>query len=150
MLADAIDTCTDELWARAEGEPPIWQHVLHSTYYLHKWIRTPHMPFSPPAWIDMDAVELVETAEPPVDRSVLRAYLAIVCSQSVRLIESADDEHLTAHAEVNGEYLTLADQVMSQIRHVTYHVGCISSILRRYTGESLTWVGYQHCGNPPV
>lgn len=76
MLLIAIDTCPDDVWTdTVDGDWPIWQHILHATYFFDMWMRTPDIPFAPPAFVDIDAAKL-DTTGIPVDRARLRAYLA--------------------------------------------------------------------------
>ncbi len=75
MLTSATEVCPDSVWAKSDDTPPIWQHVLHSAYYLDKWMREASEPFSPPLFVSEAAVNLVAPAEPAVSRSELRGYL---------------------------------------------------------------------------
>jgi hypothetical protein len=140
MILNAIDICPDDVWAKADGNPPIWQHVLHTAYYIQKWIRTSEQAFDPPAFADFAAVDFTAPAEPALDKATLREYVQKVAENSRRLLESADEELLTRRAEINDGEFSLIDCALGQIRHIGYHVGCISTILFRYTGEPLPYI----------
>jgi hypothetical protein len=141
MLAETIEGCPDDLWVKAEGHAPVWQHVLHTVYYVQKWIRTPEMPFDPPAYADFAAVDLTAPAEPALGRDNLAAYLRDVAEASRRLIEAADLDLLLCEGEINGGIRTLMDVAIGQVGHVRYHLGCISAILARDRGEPLPYIG---------
>jgi len=142
MLVSTIEICPDDVWIKADGHPPVWQHVLHTAHSLHKWMRTPDQPFDPPSFIDTAAVDLVAPPEPAVDRDTLRQYIQEVYDHSRRLLETADNDTLLQEVGINGGIYTLMDQTVGQIGHVMYHAGCISIILNRYTGKPLPWIGY--------
>lgn len=140
MLTSATEVCPDSVWAKSDDTPPIWQHVLHSAYYLDKWMREASEPFSPPLFVSEAAVNLVAPAEPAVSRSELRGYLHRVGEGCFYLLENADEAVLVRAVTINGGIHTLTDQTLGQVRHVMYHLGCISAILARYTDEPLQWM----------
>ena len=144
MLLKAIDLCPDAVWTASDGHPPIWQHVLHAAYYVEKWMRTPNEPFLPPAFADFAAVDLTAPPEPALDRELLRRYLHDLADRSRHLLQTADEAQLIAEVEMNGGVQTLMDRALGQLRHVMYHVGCISTILCQHTGEPLPWISYTH------
>jgi len=142
MLLAAIDTCSDDLWpASINGDWPIWQHILHVTYFYDMWMRTPEISFTPPAFVDIDAAQLDAPGD-PVDRALLRAYLVDIHARTINLLSGLDDDAITGDIEINGESKPLLDTAIGQIRHLMYHAGCISSLLRRATGAPLPWIGY--------
>jgi uncharacterized damage-inducible protein DinB len=149
MLISAVDTCSDQVWVQADGGAPIWQHVLHATYSLQKWMRTPEARFDPPTFAAESAVNLAAPAEPAMARETLRKYLQEVGEHCLRLLESAEDDQLLQKVGINGGMYTLLDQTLGQVRHLMYHVGCISAILRRETGQPLPWIGYDHPAQSP-
>ncbi|MGI4792157.1 MAG: DinB family protein [Janthinobacterium lividum] len=142
MLIEAVEICPDGVWAEADGNIPVWQHLLHTAYYLDKWIRKPDEPFRQPTFVAEDAVNFVAPSKPAIARSQLRQYLWEVIARCRLLLESADNTVLFREVQIHGSPHTLMDQTLGQIRHSLYHVGCISTILLRYTGVSLQWVGY--------
>ena len=142
MLLTAIDTCPADVWsATVDGDWPIGQHILHATYYFDMWMRTPDIPFAPPTFVDIDAAKLDKSAD-PIDRTLVRTYLVDIHTRTVALLAGLDDAALTRDTEVNGESKPLLDTAIGQIRHLMYHAGCISTLLRRATGTPLPWVGY--------
>lgn len=140
MLLSAIEACPDYVWTRADGNPPIWQHVLHTAYYMQRWIRTPEQAFDPPSFADFAAVDFTAPAEPAVDKATLRAYIQELSADCQQLLRCADEDLLTRRAEINDGHFTLIDQSLGQIRHIGYHLGCISAILFRYTGQPLPYI----------
>jgi len=58
------------------------------------------------------------------------------------MLSHLDDAALTRDTEVNGESKPLLDTAIGQIRHLMYHAGCISALLRHATGTPLRWIGY--------
>ncbi len=148
MLMTAVEICPGDVWAKADGNIPVWQHLLHTTYYLDKWIRKPDEPFCSPTFVTEDAVNLVAPPEPAVASSQMYQYLWEVIRRCRLLLETADDATLQTEAEIHGGVHTLLDQVLSQIRHSSYHVGCVSAILFCHTGVSLKWIGYERATRP--
>jgi hypothetical protein len=142
MLAAAIEECPDDIWARADGNPPVWQHVLHAAYYLQKWMRMPDQAFTPPEFARADAVDLTAPAEPVLGKNVLRGYVADLAARSKALLAEADDGFLLREEWINDGYYSLMDRSIGQGRHLGYHAGCISAILFRYSGKPLTYIGY--------
>lgn len=130
MLLLAIDACPDDLWTRSCKHPPIWQHVLHATYYLQKWMRPIQGSLPPPAFADMRMIDLEAPAEPAVKKDILRTYLLDVASICHSLLV---DGGMSAEA--------LANKAITQSRHAMYHVGCISTLLAVYGSNPLEWIG---------
>ncbi len=147
MLISATEQCPNDVWARSEDNPPIWQHLLHTVYYLDKWIRLPGEPFQPPSFIEITAVAFIAESEPAVNRAQLIEYLQAVVGRCRHLLATSNNNTLLKTAEINGGKYTLMDQILSQTRHITYHMGCVSSILIRYTGKPLEWIGYEGQSN---
>ena len=143
MLLAAIESCPADVWVRADDGPPIWQHVLHTTYYLQKWFRTSAMPFQPPAFVEMEAIDFTEASEPAISREMLQRYVQDTAEACRHLLKNADQSLLFQEVEINGGSYTLIDQVLGQMRHAMYHVGCIATILRETTGDPLAWIGYE-------
>ena len=141
MLLAAVETCPDDVWADLDGDWPVGQHVLHATYFFDRWMRADDMPFTPPAFVDVDVAEMERTGD-PVDRLPLRGYLADVHARAVGMLGRLSDEALTVDIEANGEVKSVADVTIGQIRHLMYHAGCVSSILRQATGRPLIWIGF--------
>ena len=147
MLEIAIETTPVDVWSNVDGDWPIWQHILHAIYFYDKWMRLPSEPFVPPAFVDVDAAAL---DKPGVDlgRDFVRLYLVDVHDRVVQMLSGMSDAELRADIDVNGESKPMLDIAIGQIRHLMYHAGCISAILRRATGEPLPWVGYHKPANP--
>lgn len=143
MLISAIEQCPDDIWARSEDNPPVWQHLLHTVYYLDRWIRLPGEPFQPPSFVEVAAVAFTAASEPAVERTELFEYLQEVVERCRCLLATSDNDRLLKTAEINGGVYTLMDQILGQMRHVTFHMGCVSALLIRYTGKPLQWMGYE-------
>jgi hypothetical protein len=144
MLLTAIDTCPDDVWAATvDGDWPIWQHILHATYYFDMWMRTPDIPFAPPPGVDVDvdAAKLDRSGDAG-ERGQLRGYLVDIHARTLDMLSALNDGDLTRDIEINGESKPLMDTTIGQIRHLMYHAGCVSTLLRRTTGTPLVWIGY--------
>ena len=142
MLMTAVDTCPNDVWTRANGNAPIWQHLVHTAYYLDKWTREPGEIFQPPAFVTEGAVNFTALPNPAVAPDQIRHYLWEIICRCRSLLETTDEATLFNEIEIYGSTSTLLDRILSQIRHSGFHVGCISSIMFLYTGTGLEWAGY--------
>lgn len=143
MLISAVEQCPDDVWARSEDNPPVWQHFLHTVYFLDKWIRLPGEPFQPPSFVEITAVAFTAASEPAVKRAQLFEYLQDVVERCRHLLATSDNDRLLRTAEINGGVYTLMDQILGQTRHISFHMGCVSALLIQYTGRPLQWIGYE-------
>jgi hypothetical protein len=143
MLLTAIEVCPEDVWVQADDGPPVWQHILHATYYLQNWVRMPTIPFQPPAFVDRGAVDFTAASEPAISRETLQSYLQDTAENCRQLLKNTDNGLLFQEVEINGGSYALLDQILGQVRHLMYHVGCVSSILRCETGSPLVWIGYE-------
>jgi hypothetical protein len=100
------------------------------------------MPFQPPTFVDIGAVDFTAASEPAISREVLLRYLQNTAEDCRHLLKSADNGLLFQKVEINGGSYALIDQVLGQVRHLMSHVGCVSSIFRCETGNPLVWIGY--------
>jgi hypothetical protein len=146
MLLTSIDLCPDEVWAKSDGHPPVWQHLLHAANSLQKWIRAPAEPYNSPAFVDKSAIALEGPPEPAPGRDLVRAYVSDAVDHCRNLLANAGDSALDDEIGIDGRRYTLTDRALGQMIHIAYHVGCISTILDRYTGSPLPWIEYRRDG----
>jgi hypothetical protein len=140
MLGRVLEACPDELWTDDDGGVPIWQEAYHSLVGIFFWLRDDMSgPFEFPAFHNEEAGMMVKGAGPPIARELILDYYRRACERCEAVFGNLTPEQLTEEVRLGGTNFTLADRILSQIRHVQHHTGCMYSLLRRRLGEVPDW-----------
>jgi hypothetical protein len=142
MLSNAVHSCPDDVWDAADETAPIWQQAYHTLFWLNAWLRDWNREFEPPAFHSDAARDLVRGAVPALSRSQIEGYMGQVYSGCEAYLDSISPDSLTEETEAFGQKWTLADRIVGQIRHVQHHVGSMHSILKRKSGKTPGWLGF--------
>ena len=142
MLERAIDSCPDEVWDARDDGHAFWQEAYHALIGLHFWLRRPGEGFQPAPFHSEEAANLGDVAGPGVTREQIDAYRRDVYARCDAVLEGLTSAGAVEAEEMRGRKLTLADRLLTQVRHVQHHVGCMHSTLRRRTGATPDWVGF--------
>ena len=143
MLGRVLEACPDELWAEDDGGIPVWQEAYHSLVGVFFWLRDDmSAPFEFPPFHNEDAGMMVKGAGPPIPRELILDYHRQACRRCEEVFDGLTPGKLTEQVCLNGINFTLADRILSQIRHVQHHTGCMYSLLRRRLGEGPDWAGF--------
>jgi uncharacterized damage-inducible protein DinB len=142
MLANAVKACPDDVWDAADGTAPIWQQAYHTLFWLEAWLPCWGHEVERPAFHTDEALNLTRGASPVITRRQMEGYMEQVYSELESYLDSIPVESLTEETTAFGQTWTVADRILTQIRHVQHHVGSMHSILKRRTGRAPEWLGY--------
>ena len=142
MLSNAIRTCPDEMWNAADEGAPLWQQAYHTLFWLNAWARDWGQKLEYPSFHSDKARDLIVGASPVITKAQMEAYMDKVFSDCEALMDTVTPERLTQEIEAFGKQYTIADRVLGQIRHVQHHVGTMHGVLKRKTGHTPHWVGF--------
>jgi hypothetical protein len=142
MLSNVIRTCPDEMWNASDEGVPLWQQAYHTLFWLNAWARDWGYKLEYPSFHSDEARDLIVGASPVITKAQMEAYMAKVFSDCEALLETVTLELLTQETEAFGKQYTIADRILGQVRHVQHHVGTMHAILKRKTGHTPHWVGF--------
>jgi hypothetical protein len=143
MLRESIQACPDGLWNAADQGAPFWQYAYHTLYSLDSWLYDPATGFEPPPFHTPDA--LLESGIVPavsLSRKQVEGYLDQVYARCAAFLDGLTPDALVRESEFLGRTWTLGDRILTQLRHVQHHVGHMNGLLKRLSGSSPGWVGY--------
>ncbi len=143
MLYQIVDHCPDNVWLREEAGAPYWQQAYHTTYWVDFWLREEYSQAEFRSLIfnkDL-SFELDKASRDCLTREELKEYLRKVQEKLGRFFEKLDDEKLRSPI-VEWSGFTYLDAIVSQIRHIQYHVGQCNTILGKQGVNAVEWVAY--------
>ncbi len=142
MLADCIEECPESAWVAPEDGPGIWEHVFHASVWLETWLLSTDHEVNERDFFSQAALDLEPGVQPAVPREQMRAFVREVTDGCRKLVASANEEQWLQEVRIKDAPFTLADRVITQMRHVQYHCGCVSAILQRHAGQRVSWSAY--------
>ena len=77
-----------------------------------------------------------------ITQAQMQAYRAKVFSDCESFLGTITPELLTQETEAFRKEWTVADRILIQTRHIQHHVGTMHSILKRKTGSTPHWIGF--------
>ena len=137
MLHREIDICSDDLWNKEIDEPPFWQQVYHTIYYLDFYLGD--NPKIRPARFTVKE-NLKEKMEEAISKRDLKKYLTIVKKKCDQVLENLTADKLEGKNSYFWTGPTLAHRMIYNIRNPQDHIGRLNSILRRNVGDASKWV----------
>ncbi|NHJ31795.1 MAG: DinB family protein [Asgard group archaeon] len=137
MLQKEIKLCTEELWNKEIDEPPFWQQVYHTIYYLDFYLGD--NPKKRPERFTVRE-NLNEKMDEILTKKELLDYLASVKEKCDQVLKELTMEKLEEKNSYFWTGPTLAHRLIYNIRHSQHHIGRLNSILRRHMGDVSKWI----------
>ena len=137
MIYNAIEKCPDELWNEKTNEPPFWQQVYHTVFYLDFYLGED--PDKHKERFDIKE-NLNEQMEKILSKKELKAYLIDTKKKCDDVIANATTEKLEGKNNYYWTGPTLAHKLIYNIRHSQHHIGKLVSLLKRHTNDTAKWV----------
>ena len=137
MLNDTIEKCPSELWNKEINEPPFWQQIYHTVFYLDFYLGE-----DPDKHKERFNIKenLNEKMEKTLSKEELSTYLNDTKKKCDALLSSVTSEKLEGKNKYYWTGPTQAHKLIYNIRHSQHHIGKLVSILRRYTDDTTKWV----------
>jgi uncharacterized damage-inducible protein DinB len=111
---------------------------MHALQDIRYWLRATN---DPPASPDHPVPELGTTPDFVMSKEQVVSFAADTRRLVERFFEALDRGPLSARSPVNRDF-TLADSVLHQLRHISYHVGHCDAILRELGFPAVRWLGF--------
>ena len=143
MLCRIVEQCPEEVWHKEEVGSPFWQQVYHTTYWVDFWLREEYRQaeFRSLIFTKDVSFELDKVSRECLTQDESKEYLGRVQEKLGRFFEMLDDDKLRSPI-VEWSGFTYLDAIISQIRHVQYHVGQCNTILGFGGLKAVEWVAY--------
>jgi hypothetical protein len=143
MLWKIIDYCPEDVWLREEAGAPFWQQVYHTIYWMDFWLREEYSQAEYRSMIIEKGLsfELDKVSRDCLSREESQEYLEKVQAKLERFFGKLDDGKLTSPI-VERSGFTYLDAIVSQIRHIQYHVGQCNTILGGQGEKTVEWIAY--------
>lgn len=134
MLIKQIDVCPDDVWISKEGGYFYWQQILHNICVTEMFSVKDGDSFKPK--YSMPVIMLSEEQLDHINKDELKALALEVREKACDYFNSLKPEKLlevhpvfteTMKRETN--YLSV---LISIVRHLTYHIGCLDTVLRNH------------------
>ncbi len=137
MLQKEINLCSDDLWNKEIDEPPFWQQVYHTIYYLDFYLGD-NSKKRPERFTVKE--NLNEKMEETLSKQELLKYLADIEKKCDIVLENMTTKKLEGKNSYFWTGPTLAHRLIYNIRHSQHHIGRLNSILRRHMGDASKWI----------
>jgi hypothetical protein len=141
MLRETLNLCPDELWDdRSLGEPPFWQQLYHSLWWLDFYISQSPSSFHFPAIAGEKDHQMGDEAGPAPACQQMADYLETVSQRCADALAGLSDAYLDGENTFPWTGATLAHRLVYNLRHAQHHVGGLNALLARTCGKSARWV----------
>ncbi|NHJ48170.1 MAG: DinB family protein [Asgard group archaeon] len=137
MLQEAIKLCPDEIWDKTFDEPPFWQQVYHTTYYMDFYLGDDPDKFEKRFSMKED---LKKRSDETLTKEQLESYLVSIKKKVKYVLDKLDEKKLTEENRYFWTGPTVAHRLVYNIRHSQHHIGILNSILRRCANDASKWV----------
>lgn len=141
MLFQSINACPDEIWETASEGYPFWQQAYHAIYWVDVWMSESIYKFEKPEGFYTKSYELDNACAKVFSKNQVIDYCNIVFKKCDDYFEKLNDIDLYERNTFFDKNLTTFDRIMGQIRHVSYHIGYMDCILKKYTGNFPDCIG---------
>ena len=136
MLADAIRLCPDDFWTETMAGYPYWRQMYHALESLDYWLTVKAVGAGGEAY---EAQRFGKDVSPELDgdcrevvvKGELLAFLGDLRSRLDSLLAVVGEGDAAA-----------VDALLTQIRHIQYHVGHGDAALRSRGAAPGVWKGY--------
>ncbi|MBE5960983.1 MAG: DinB family protein [Lachnospiraceae bacterium] len=146
MLKKMVDVCPDEVWKEYYYGVPFWYQVYHCVYFMDFWFRkeykTEFIPLSDIGQGIPPEFEYEIPEEAFISRTDMKTYLSILEEKIDAFFYGIQDSDLGKHIDSPLFFMTYADIIASQNRHVMYNMGYLNGILRSMNLEESDWWAY--------
>lgn len=134
ILVKQIDACpSEEAWAEKTGRFPYWWHILHALALIEVYALPAGAP-SRQTCCPRDVAFAKAEAEKSPTREEIRSLATVMKELAYEFFASQNLQTLTAPNEnmtkTLGRECTNLNALIGMIRHYTYHIGCVDSLLR--------------------
>jgi len=144
MLDSAINLCPEELW-HSLIDPPIWQIVYHSIYYLNLYIgdsKEERSSFKIPKFDIKDKLSNLDNRGIEIiSKEAINEYLTSTTKKVKAKLQDLDKINLSDITVFDWYKTNKLGMLFITLRHTQHHIGALNSILRRNNIFVETWVG---------
>lgn len=144
MLKGIVDNCPEDIWLKEVRGFPYWQQVYHVSFFVDYWLREDYskgVEFRSVIFDKEVYVELDQRSDEVLTKNELQDYLIKIEEKIEGIFANLTDEQLLEEI-VPGSGFTYNDVILSQIRHIQYHVGNANSLLKYQDVPTVNWMGY--------
>ncbi len=150
MLENAIRACPDDMWSDHTKKPEwvandivgFWYLAYHTLFFLDFYLSDSIEDFGPPAPFNRDEFDPAGLLpEQPYSKDVLLGYLDHCRRKCDQAIDSMTDEKARQQDRMRPEQkLTVAERLLTNMRHVQHHAAQLNLVLRQKTSSAPAWV----------
>ena len=134
LLLQQVDLCpSEEAWLEKTGRFAYWWHFMH-VFAIIEWYTLPLGAPARQTWFPDDVVRAKAEPSRAMTRDEVRALAAAMKTLGHEYLATQSRETLMDKNEgmskTLGREVTNLDALMGMVRHYSYHVGCVDSLLR--------------------
>jgi len=133
MLEKIIDTCPDELWNKKVSGFIFWQQLFHTLaveqYYLNGG-KTEFLEVEPFKGKEFYPHRMEKDPENILSKDVLKKFFNETKEIAEIFFNGKDDNWLKLPSKIYNK-VTNHEAILTQIRHIMYHVGHSEAIFRK-------------------
>lgn len=145
MLQKCIEQCSEDLWFKEEENgSPYWQQLYHATFFIDFWLREVYSQDVEYRSMIFEKTLEVDLAKQSVDyltKEELDEYLTRIQVKIDQFFVNLTDSKLITPIMERTD-MTFLDVILSQIRHVQYHVGRCNCLLKQHNLQTVKWIAY--------
>lgn len=144
MLKQVIDQTDDKMWSQKLGGHVFWQQILHTlmgTYFWFRDIKEEFSDFKEPYKEKGYYPEFEKDPDNTMSREELVSFYETVKNRCEAYFDDKPTTWLYEPAKLYPK-LTNAEVITGQIRHVMYHVGYCSALLKENRNAGIQWIDY--------
>ncbi|MFP4479041.1 MAG: DinB family protein [Candidatus Izemoplasmatales bacterium] len=141
ILKQVIEKSDETIWTQKVGGHVFWQQILHTlmgTYFWFRDVQESFDDFKEPFKASLYYPEFEKDPENNMTKAQMFDFYHEVCDHVDDYFEGKTNDWLTQPAKLYDQ-LTNNDVINMQIRHVMYHVGFLSALLKDHRDIEIKW-----------
>jgi uncharacterized damage-inducible protein DinB len=137
MTGELIAKCPDNLWDKETNEPPFWQQIYHTIFYLDFYLSD-----SPKKHIHRFSIkeDLKEKQTQTLSKKDLQSYLIDLTKKTNQLLNELSSKDFESKNSFYWTGPTMSHRLVYNIRHAQHHIGKLNSMLRRHENIAVSWI----------
>jgi hypothetical protein len=142
MLANAVESCPDELWGDAAKSPQFWYLAYHTLFFVDLYLTGTLDGFTPPAPFTMSEVEPEGRIPDAYTKQELNAYIRHCRQKGKRVVMEMTSEMAMQKCRFRWLEIEFGELQIYSVRHVQHHAAQLNLILRQQTNSAPDWVSF--------
>ena len=137
MIQNLVETCPENLWNKQSKNPPFWQQIYHTLFYLDYYSEDTKETFKKTFTIEEN---LNERYDEILSKEDLLKYTKKIRNKINTKLDFLSTKKLESKSSFFWTGANVAEKIIYSLRHAQHHIGQLNYLLKAETNEAIKWV----------